>query len=40
LGGDYMNERIENLKKAKAEQGLTYEQIATKSGVNLSTVQK
>lgn len=35
-----MNERIENLKKAKAEQGLTYEQIATKSGVNLSTVQK
>lgn len=35
-----MNERIENLKNAKAEQGLTYEQIATKSGVNLSTVQK
>ena len=35
-----MNERIENLKKAKAEQGLTYEQIAMKSGVNLSTVQK
>ena len=38
--GDYMNERIENLKKAKAEQRLTYEQIAMKSGVNLSTVQK
>ncbi len=35
-----MNERIENLKKAKAEQGLTYEQIAMRSGVNLSTVQK
>ena len=35
-----MDKRIENLKNAKTRQGLTYEQIAMRSGVNLSTVQK
>ena len=35
-----MDKRVENLINAKKKKGLTYEQIAEASGVNLSTIQK
>ena len=40
IDGDSMDKRIEQLINAKKKSKMTYEQIAEKSGVNLSTVQK
>ena len=34
------NKKLDELKRIKNEQGLTYEDIAEKSGIPLSTVQK
>ena len=40
IDGDSMDKRIEQLINAKKRSKMTYDQIAKKSGVNLSTVQK
>lgn len=40
MGKTYMKNKIEELRNAKKRSSLTYEDIAAKSGVNISTVQK